>query len=158
MPEFLNIALYEFKNNYFNFKGRASRKIFWNTILAYILIGIAVSIISLIPILGALIYLVWTLGTLIPMLAIQVRRLHDVNKSGLLLLAPYAVLIVAVIFFLIAAAAQSPALAYIGIALYVATFALYVYIIVLFCLKGTDGQNNFGDPAVENILVQPKAE
>ena len=65
---------------YAEFSGRASRKEFWlftlfNT-LAYLILGIVGLVLDL-P-LG----LLYALGTWLPVISIQVRRLHDTNRSG----------------------------------------------------------------------------
>ena len=65
---------------YTEFSGRASRKEFWlftlfNT-LAYLILGIVGLVLDL-P-LG----LLYALGTWLPVISIQVRRLHDTNHSG----------------------------------------------------------------------------
>src|SRR5579885_3452087 len=68
------------------FSGRASRKEFWmftliSTIITIILEVVAVPVHALIAL--AIIYM---LGTLVPSLAVMVRRLHDTNKSGWMIL------------------------------------------------------------------------
>ena len=68
--------------NYVKFNGRARRKEFWYFVLFYILFGIpfGVADMALIgaPILGSIYYLVF----LIPFIAVGVRRLHDMGRSG----------------------------------------------------------------------------
>jgi uncharacterized membrane protein YhaH (DUF805 family) len=76
-----------------DFKGRASRKEFWRFVLAAFLVGIALSILSAIPFLGKLFGIVATLfqlATIALSLSAGIRRLHDVNKSGKLMI-PYLV-------------------------------------------------------------------
>lgn len=65
---------------YAKFDGRASRSEFWWFILFQILVTLGVAFIS-----GWLSTLL-SLGLLLPMLAAQVRRLHDVDKTGWLML------------------------------------------------------------------------
>ena len=87
---------------YADFSGRAPRAEFWWFVLAVVVAAIVVTIIESIVGLGPvlLVYGPLTLlllaGTFVPMLAAQVRRLHDTNKSGLWLLAfyiPYGVML-----------------------------------------------------------------
>ena len=61
---------------YFVFEGRASRSEFWY----FLLFQITGSIISIFfhPAVNA----IFEFGTLVPMLAVGCRRLHDINKSG----------------------------------------------------------------------------
>ncbi|WDF68730.1 DUF805 domain-containing protein [Sphingobacterium oryzagri] len=76
------------KENYANFEGRARRKEFWMFVLGYVLIQVALLIVSGIfsiisDTLGMLIYGLLSLVTLvllIPYLAVGVRRLHDTSK------------------------------------------------------------------------------
>ena len=77
--------------NYANFNGRARRAEYWYFTLANILLLIPFYILGVVgaasdssglSILGLGIYIVLVLGTIIPTLAVAVRRLHDLNKSG----------------------------------------------------------------------------
>ncbi len=60
--------------HYADFSGRANRPEFWY----FYLFGFLVGLLSLIPIIGWII----ALGMIIPNLAVGVRRLHDIGKSG----------------------------------------------------------------------------
>lgn len=72
---------------YADFNGRARRKEFWMFLLVTWLLGILCMIIaSIIPMVGMVLYCIIALGLIIPNLAVAVRRLHDVNKSGWFLL------------------------------------------------------------------------
>lgn len=61
-------------NKYATFEGRANRAEYWWWALFNLLIGI----LGFVPILGWII----TIGLLIPSIAVAVRRLHDIGKSG----------------------------------------------------------------------------
>ncbi|MBD0824274.1 DUF805 domain-containing protein [Aestuariibaculum marinum] len=84
----MNWYLKVVKDNYANFDGRARRKEYWmfNLIHMLILFGLiaislAISISSDAP--GFLsLYIIYALATFIPGLAVTVRRLHDLGKSG----------------------------------------------------------------------------
>ena len=156
MPEFLSIALYEFKNNYFNFKGRATRAQFWYFVLTLFLANIVVQILGMIPYLGALITYAWAIFTLIPSLAIQVRRLHDTNKSGLLIIVPYACIVLALICLGLAFACESLAFVTIMKILMFLALVAYIALIVFWCLKGTDGENKYGPVATIGHFEMPK--
>jgi len=76
------------KDNYANFSGRARRKEYWMFVLIQlIIVGLVISYASLVddffetPIVGSILGF-YFLGTLIPWLALNVRRLHDTGKSG----------------------------------------------------------------------------
>jgi uncharacterized membrane protein YhaH (DUF805 family) len=74
-----------------DFKGRTSRKEFWRFVLAAFLVGIALGILSAIPFLGKLFAILATLfqlATIAISLSVGIRRLHDVNKPGWLMI-PY---------------------------------------------------------------------
>ncbi len=82
--------------NYVNFDGRARRSEYWyfvliSTIISIILNFVDAAIGSGIGILGA----IFSLGTLLPSIAVGVRRMHDVGKSGWFLLIPIYNLILA---------------------------------------------------------------
>jgi len=73
--------------NYTAFSGRARRAEYWNFVLINFLAVIVVSIISAIIKLPALVY-AYELAVLLPSIAVGIRRMHDVNKSGWFLLIP----------------------------------------------------------------------
>jgi uncharacterized membrane protein YhaH (DUF805 family) len=92
---------------YAEFAGRARRKEYWNFVLFNFLITIGLGIVDAIlgtgsagkgvGILGA----IYGLGVLIPSLAVSVRRLHDIGRSGwwlLIGLVPLVGLIVLLVF------------------------------------------------------------
>jgi uncharacterized membrane protein YhaH (DUF805 family) len=86
---------------YADFSGRARRKEFWMFALINFIIAIVLSVVdSMIgmPVLG----LIYSLGVLLPGLAVGARRLHDIGKSGwwlLIGLVPFIGIIVLIIFF-----------------------------------------------------------
>ena len=69
------------RDNYANFNGRASRQEYWMFNLFNFIFTIVVGFIDGFLSLGFL-SLLYVLAILIPGLAVFVRRLHDVNKSG----------------------------------------------------------------------------
>ncbi|MFA5513195.1 MAG: DUF805 domain-containing protein [Candidatus Kapaibacterium sp.] len=77
---------------YSDFGGRARRKEYWMFVLFNVIFAIAASIIdSIIGInifmgLYGIFYTLYMLAVLIPSIAVSVRRLHDIGKSGLMLL------------------------------------------------------------------------
>lgn len=114
--------------NYANFSGRARRSEYWYFVLANIILvavfGLLLSLVN--GFLGIdssgvfiIVFLIYFLAIIIPMLAVICRRLHDINKSGwyyLVRLIP----IVGPIWFL-----------------------------VMMCTEGDSGKNNYGeDPKV----------
>ena len=83
---------------YFCFEGRTGRKAFWTFILVNFVVNF---VLSLIPGVGKILAGLWGLAVLCPTLGITARRLHDVGKSGwLLLLALIPVIGVLIVLFL----------------------------------------------------------
>lgn len=68
--------------NYANFKDRTSVKGYWMVILFNLIINIVLSILTNFVDAIAIVAGLYSLAILIPSLAISVRRLHDINKSG----------------------------------------------------------------------------
>ena len=67
---------------YAQFGGRTQRKEFWHFILFYVLFGIPVSVVDVALIGSPILGTVYFLAFLIPMIAVAVRRLHDMGRSG----------------------------------------------------------------------------
>ncbi len=109
-------AYKKFWSNYANFNGRTSRADYWWTFLANILVGmiigfvcgfisgltgdsngeVSLGISTLLPSL-------YSLAIFVPSLAIAVRRLHDINKSGwylLMGLIPFVGGIILLVYYL----------------------------------------------------------
>jgi len=86
-------AVKSFWSNYSNFKGRARRSEYWYVQLFLVLTNLAAAAIDLALMDGdvdrfiangggGIVGLVWILATIVPALAVLVRRLHDIGKSG----------------------------------------------------------------------------
>ncbi|MES2812204.1 MAG: DUF805 domain-containing protein [Bacteroidota bacterium] len=117
--------------NYANFKGRARRSEYWYFALMNLIILIIAAVIDNVAGLtfGALpygyLYFLYAIAVLIPGLAVAVRRLHDVGKSGW--------------FYLIALVPLVGA----------------IWLLILFCTEGTKGQNQYGeDPKATEIELE----
>jgi uncharacterized membrane protein YhaH (DUF805 family) len=105
--------------NYAGFSGRARRTEYWMFFLFNFIISTVLNILyrSTGSNIFLIISLLYSLAVLIPGLAVAVRRLHDTNRSGW----------------------------WIFIALI--PFVGFIWLIVLFCLEGTRGSNQYGpDP------------
>lgn len=103
-------------SNYVGFSGRACRSEYWYWVLFYFIGAIVAEIID--SVLGiTAIYPLFSLAVLLPGLAVAVRRLHDLDRSGWWILLGLIPLVGAVI------------------------------LIIWYCMKGTTGPNRFGpDP------------
>ena len=105
-------AIKSFWSNYATFKGRARRSEYWFIQLFLIITNVAVGAIDLVLMNGdvdrfiangggGIVGLVWILVTIVPALAVLVRRLHDTGKSGwwvLMGFVPFAGAIVLFVF------------------------------------------------------------
>ena len=80
--------------NYANFNGRARRSEYWYFVLFNFIISIVLGFIA-----GAigfeLLVTLYSLAVLIPSIAVGVRRMHDVGKSGWFILIPIYNLVLA---------------------------------------------------------------
>ena len=75
--------------NYFKFEGRATRKQYWMFFLFSILFIALIHILNMILPLDtffSFVLLVFALITIIPNVSLAVRRLHDINLSGLFII------------------------------------------------------------------------
>ena len=128
---------------YFDFSGRSRRKEYW----MFVLLSVIVSMISVVLMfagglqgemaggsapggtfwLGVAILSIWGLGSLIPSIAVQVRRFHDQDRSGWMILLGF--------------------IPYVG----------GLIVLVFMCLEGTRGANRYGpdpkDPAGASVFA-----
>jgi uncharacterized membrane protein YhaH (DUF805 family) len=100
-------------SNYVNFSDRAARSELWWWFLFVSLVTVATAAIDMV--MGVtLTYPIWALATILPNLSIQVRRLHDTDRSGWFILLSLIPLVGAII------------------------------LLIWYCTKGTEGANRFG--------------
>lgn len=139
---------------YADFSGRAPRAEYWwftlALVVAYIVLSIVESIIGTDQTVGpyGLLSLILMLGSLVPSLAVGVRRLHDTNRSGwwlLIAVIPY------IVFALAAGAALASgsmmALAGATMLLGLLAFVGGIVLLVFMVLPGNKGDNSYGpDP------------
>ncbi|WP_419875402.1 DUF805 domain-containing protein [Candidatus Pristimantibacillus sp. PTI5] len=88
--------------NYVGFTGRARRMEYWNFILFNIIISIALAIVETLVGLTGVLTGLYSLAMLLPSLAVGVRRLHDIGKSGLWLLIGFIPLVGAIVLLVFA--------------------------------------------------------
>lgn len=109
-------------SKYTAFDGRAGRQEFWMFTLISVIIYFAVAII------GSAIHMpfligIYALAVLLPTLAVEIRRLHDIDKSGWWILIGLV-----------------PAIG-------------GIWLLVLLCMQGTQGANRFGASSVPAIAI-----
>jgi len=116
--------------NYVNFSGRSCRSAYWFWLLFTFIVSIVANILDIallsalgLPILG----LLWSLAIILPSIAVGVRRLHDLDKSGWWILIGFIPIIGWIIF------------------------------IIWACTKGTDGANRFGPDPLGGVAAAPAA-
>lgn len=151
--------------NYANFKGRASRSEYWYFILFSFLFMIAAMVLDKL-IFGkpqSVFYFLFALFVFLPQVAVMVRRLHDTNRSGKIVLWYYLAGIVWILlmvfsglsYFIAAAQGQiigAPTGFFLAVVLIGAlAFTVWgIVFLVWFCTKGTTGDNKYGpDPLAE---------
>ena len=72
----------DFWKNYFNFSGRSRRAAYWYAMLVNLIISVVLLLLAdAVPALSALGW-IYDLATVIPCIALCVRRLHDIGKRG----------------------------------------------------------------------------
>src|SRR6185436_4072398 len=87
---------------YATFSGRSSRSAYWYWVLFAFIVGVVATIID-IAIGSRIVSVITSLALLLPGLAVTVRRLHDIGRSGwwvLIVLVPFIGAIVLIVFAL----------------------------------------------------------
>ncbi len=88
---------------YAKFDGRAGRAEFWWFVLANFLAYVVLAILMQISSIFLILYVVYALALIVPSLAVAIRRLHDTDKSGwmiLLGLIPFVGFIILLVFYI----------------------------------------------------------
>ena len=112
-------ALRSFWKRYRDFRGRSRRSEYWFIQLFLVVTNIAVAIIDLALMGwdvdrfianggGGIVGLVWILVTIVPALAVLVRRLHDTGKSGWWALVGLLPLVGAIVLLVFTVTDSSP--------------------------------------------------
>ena len=150
--------------NYANFSGRARRSEYWYFALMNFIIAIITAIIDKSLGLKFGINSIYGLAVFIPGLAVAVRRLHDIGKSGKLLLLFYIIIIVLAIVMVVSgisvfmsamnpSSMSPPDISALGIGFFVPLLlilAMCIWMLVLFFTNGDSGANKYGpDPKAE---------
>lgn len=146
----LDYALAPFRK-YADFRGRARRAEYWWFYLFVVIISIVASLVDGViaggepqsfPIVSAVV----SLATVIPYLAVAVRRFHDRDMSGWLVLIPVVILFMVGVLFgtTLAGGGTGTAFGILGLGI-LAVAVAGIWMLVMMCLPGTRGPNRFGE-------------
>ncbi len=151
--------------NYANFNGRARRSEYWYFALANIIIGVILMILD--NVLGlkigssetGILNTVYSLAVLVPGLAVATRRLHDIGKSGWILVITYIIIIISAttlivnsLYVLAGVAGGEPAFGLTTMIIPILVMlAVSIYMLVLFCKDGERGENQYGQNPKEIV-------
>jgi uncharacterized membrane protein YhaH (DUF805 family) len=108
---------------YVDFSGRAQRSEYWFWVLFLFICSLALGI--LFALVAVDLRPILILATFLPGLAVSVRRLHDIDRSGWWMLLSFIPLIGPII------------------------------ILIWMCTKGTLGDNRFGPDPLQNVVIPP---
>ncbi|WP_423604022.1 DUF805 domain-containing protein [Sphingomonas sp. MS122] len=157
---------------YFDFKGRSRRKEFWMYTLFVFLVSIVLTIVdgmlglggsatgdadltdtsagAAAAFSGGWLTNIFALATLIPSIAVSVRRLHDLDRTGWWILLPLAPYLLGIVL-MIGGMAQAMngggigGMAGIAMLLFGVTLITAILLLVWYCMPGTAGPNRFGE-------------
>ena len=75
-------AVFTAFHRYFDFKGKSGRPEYWYFALFLFILGIGAAVQDSLLGTGGLLAAIASIGTFIPSIAVSVRRLHDIGRSG----------------------------------------------------------------------------
>lgn len=169
---------------FFDFRGRSRRKEFWMYTLFVVIVSIVLSILDSVlglggdmtgtsditdssaavggTMSGGLLANIFSLVTLFPSLAVSVRRLHDIDRTGWWVLLPIVPMLAGGVALAVSAAAMmtgdGTAMGGVGMVagiLLLVGFACAILLLVWYCTAGTPGPNRFGeDPKGEHTNAE----
>lgn len=138
-------AIRLFYSNFKNFEGRSTRAEYWWVQLYMLIVAVLFALLVVLSVGGLndlapaelsplttifiVIFFVFILAHILPGIALQIRRFHDLNQTGWLVL----------VFVLVGLIPLIGTLTAIGQ-------------LVWFCLRGTIGENKYGPDPLENTL------
>lgn len=181
---------------YVDFQGRARRSEFWLWVLFRIIVGAVTGTIGMTLMFSGMnfqnpdpsqfmgryfqvmpLFQLINLALLLPTIAVGVRRLHDINRTGWWLVMPIAVSVVGVILFFIFFGAQIFAMASTGssmseeqslkfafsmfgslfLCIVLPILIAEIVMLVFYCTDGTPTANRFGaDPKGRGVIDTPE--
>ena len=89
----MNAIIENFKdivtNKYAQFSGRANKAEFWQFVLVFVVISVAFSLlmsifggVNILRMIFMILNVIVSLALLVPSIAVSIRRMHDIGKSG----------------------------------------------------------------------------
>ncbi|RSY88728.1 DUF805 domain-containing protein [Sphingomonas koreensis] len=160
---------------YFDFKGRSRRKEYWMYTLFVVIVSFVLAFLDSMlglggsatgdadltgtsvgasgAMSGGLLSNIFSLATIIPSLAVGVRRLHDTDRSGWWILLPLGPILIGAVLMgasLMTAMSGGGSAGFSGIALFgmimlLGGLACAILLLVWYCTPGTAGPNRFGE-------------
>lgn len=161
---------------YADFKGRSIRREYWMFVLFSFLVSIALSLLDAAlgfgghtnsystaaggnyaaggGVSGGLLANIWSLAVFIPSLAVGVRRLHDLDRTGWWMLAPMVPIVIGAVLFFAAirngvGGSGMGGAGMVGGLLFLIGGIAGIALFVWFCMRGTVGPNRFGPDPLE---------
>lgn len=138
---------------YSDFNGRARRKEYWMFCLVQSILGLilfaADMLLFVLPSDGfPILTMLYATAILFPSLAVAVRRLHDIGKSGWwyanFCVILWLVFIVLGMLWALGSTYSIPILTYIGYAIFPVSITASIWIIVIFCKDSEPNENKWG--------------
>lgn len=164
---------------YAQFNGRSRRKEYWMWILFVVVASIILSILDSVlglggrtnvgpgavpggynygaAVTGGVLANLFILATFIPGLAVSVRRLHDIDRSGWWILLPLLPYVLGFAIMFGSMAGGMPALAIVGGLAFLVGLICGIVLLVWYCSAGTNGPNRFG-PDPKGVSTEQLAE
>lgn len=143
--------------NYGVFNGRARRTEYWMFTLYSVILSLIFTLVDYI--IGTnnivsnqgLLSGLYSLFVFIPSIAVTVRRLHDINKSGWLIIIPIFLTFVFAFFSAISlSTGDNVSLILIGALILI---GVLVWFLILLCTDGTTGENKWGQNPKSGEMV-----
>ncbi|MBQ1885803.1 MAG: DUF805 domain-containing protein [Bacteroidales bacterium] len=166
MPSMMAAVKTCLRDKYATFSGRARRSEYWWFMLFQYIISAAIGILTVVSSIaiaiiiifrggfpdekemylynpGIWLYIIFILAFMIPSIAVACRRLHDINKSGKLLLIPFVASPVLVIGSIVLAVFYNSLWVLVPV-FYLLTLAVLIIMIVWMATKGKPEINKWG--------------
>ena len=141
-------------SKFVTFSGRASRSEFWYFVLFSFIAGFVLGFIDEIVRMssGTSLFLsdILSLVLFLPSLAVSVRRMHDIDRTGWWVGAPYLFIIAVTIYASLVASTTASidvfgeAFVMLMLAAVVGMLAYLILMLVFYCTRGTLGPNRYG--------------